>query len=801
MKNKKLKAMLRNYLKIAWRNLMRTKGFSAINIFGLAIGMTVAILIGLWVWDEFSFDRKQEKYDRIVQLMQHTERNGEKSTQPWNPYPLADEIRRLYPDEFEQLAQSTRTWNLLKHGENKAPKAGIYWEEEILDILTFDLVAGSKTALKEPYSVMLSESLAKSLFGEEDPIGQPVNIDDDIEVKVTAVYKNYPDNATFNDINYILPWKLFEKQNAEWMATMEDPWRPNFCFTYGLIPENASIEAVSAKIKDVRLRNLGEKLALQKPEVFAFPMSRWHLYEKFENGVNAGGSIQYVWLFGTVGLFVLLLACINFMNLSTAQSERKSKEVGIRKAVGSEKRQLIFQFLSESLLTTFIALAISLILVLVSLNSFNEIAGKQIKIDWSNQMFWLLILGFTFTTGLLAGSYPALYLSSFNPVKVLKGTFKVGKLASLPRKALVVVQFTVSIALIIGTLVVFQQIKYAKNRPLGYNQNNLIFKGYTDVVHSSYEALKRDLLTKGFAKEVTVSSAPPMRTQSTTTGIDWDGRDKSSSFETPFIYVGLDYGKTIGWKLKAGRDFSANFDDEEKAFVINEAAAKTLGFDEPVGKILRWDGDPYEVIGVIEDMVVESPYDPSRPIFYAHSTSKQQNMIIRLSGSKSPQESIAGIKETFADYDKETPFDYEFVDEANALKFSQLERLNKLINIFAGLAILISCLGLFGLASYMTAQRSKEIGVRKVLGATVSGLWAMLSKDFLILILISLVIAAPLAAWFMNDWLAGFDYRTSIAWWTFAVTGFGAMTITLLTVSYQSIKAALMNPVKSLKTD
>ncbi|WP_341227789.1 ABC transporter permease [uncultured Arcticibacterium sp.] len=792
--------MLKNYLKIAWRNLLKNKGFSAINIGGLAMGMTVAILIGLWVYDELSFDNTHQKKDRIVQVMQHMQRNGDKKTQAWNPYPMATEIRKLYGSDFEHLSQSNGSYEVLKLGDKKAFHEGKFFEEEITDILTFDFIEGTKSALIEPYSIMLSERVAKSFFGEASPIDKVISIDDKYNVKVTAVYKDFPENSTFKSVAYVMPWKLFEIREAEWLNNMEDPWRPNFAFTYGLLAKNADLETVSAKIKDTRLRNLNARLALQKPEVFLFPMSKWHLYEKFENGINAGGRIEYVWLFGIVGLFVLFLACINFMNLSTAQSERKAKEVGIRKAIGSKKNQLIFQYLSESVLTTTLALIISIALVFLLLPSFNEIAGKKIQIDWLNPIFWSILIGFTLFVGLLSGSYPALYLSSFKPVKVLKGTFKAGKMASLPRKALVVVQFTVSIALIIGTLVVFQQINFAKERPLGYNQNNLIFSRISDEAHQSFEAIKNELKSKGLVEEMSQSSDPPIGMGSTTTGIDWDGRDKSQSLEVPFFGVSKDYGATINWNVIDGRDFSDEFDDVGKSFIVNQAAAE-LFEKGAVGTMTRWDVDPFKVIGVVDNMIIGSPYDQAQPMFYFLDNRQNRFVNLKLSGTKSITESIAGIESVFAKFDPENAFSYEFVDEAYATKFSGLERLSKLINIFATLAILISFLGLFGLASFMAMQRSKEIGVRKVLGATVTNLWAMLSKDFIILVIISMLIAAPVAAYFMNSWLEGFDYKTSIAWWTFAVTGLGALIITISTVSYQSIKAAVVNPVKSLKSE
>lgn len=794
-------AMLKNYLKIAWRNILKQKGFSFINIIGLAMGMTVAILIGLWVYDELSFNGTNLKKDRIMQVMQHITRNGEKDTQAWNPYLMAEELRNNYGSDFELVVQTTNTWDVLKNGDNKVQSQGRYCEKDVTDLLTFDLIEGSSAALSEPYSIMISKSLATSLFGDESAIDKSLNINDEFEVKITGVYEDFPTNSTFNSLAYVMPWQLYLTRNVENLKGIADPWRPNFTYTYALVHENADIEAISARIKDARLRHLGPELAIQKPEVFLFPMNRWHLYEEFENGVNTGGSIVYVWLFGIVGLFVLALASINFMNLYTAQADKKAKEVGVRKAIGSRRNQLVFQYLSESLLTIFIALVISIVLSISFLSLFNDISGKAIQFPFLSPVFWLLLLGFTVLVGLVSGSYPALYLSSFVPVKVLKGTFKAGKYAAVPRKALVVLQFTVSIALIIGTLVVYQQINYAQDRPLGYTQDNLVFTSCTEPVHNSFDAVKRELTEKGLIENMAEASAPPTWTSSTTTGISWPGQDRSSSVEVSFFNVSVDYGNTIGWKVKSGRDFSRDFDDAEKTFVVNEAAARMMGFADPLGQVLDWDGDKYTIIGVVENMVVNSPFYETQPMYYRFSNRRSGHLNIKLAGDKPAAVSLEEVKKVLSEFDPETPYWFEFVDESYAQKFNLLGRLNKLINIFACLAILISCMGLFGLASFMTTQRAKEIGVRKVLGATFTDLWAMLSKDFVILVLVSLSIAGPIAGYFMADWLATFDYHTDISWWTYILTGLGAIFIALATVSFQSIKAALVNPVHSLKSE
>jgi sterol desaturase/sphingolipid hydroxylase (fatty acid hydroxylase superfamily) len=561
------------------------------------------------------------------------------------------------------------------------------------------------------------------------------------------------------------------------------------------------MEKVSAKIRKVKMNRVTKEEALYKPEVFLHPMRKWHLYSDFKNGVNTGGRIEFVWLFGLIGVFVLLLACINFMNLSTARSEKRAKEVGVRKAMGSLRKQLINQFFLESILVVLLAFVVSLGLVIVSLPYFNEVADKKTFIPWGNPVFWGVGLAFSLLTGLMAGSYPALYLSAFNPVKVLKGTFRVGRLASLPRKVLVVMQFTVSITLIIGTLVVFKQIEHAKNRPVGYNRNGLVSIGYEEEVNKHYEAVRAELKSVSAIEEMTVATSPLTGNWNTNGGFDWEGKDPNLAVEFPNNAVSYEYGRTVGWTIKEGRDFSKAFATDSIAFIINEAAAQFLGFKEPVGQILRWRGKPYQIIGVVKNLLAESPYEPVQPSLFHIAKERENLLILRLNRHLSPQDALARAERVFKKYTPNVPFEYNFVDQEYAHKFSNEERIGKLATFFAVLAIFISCLGLFGLASFVAEQRTKEIGIRKVLGASVPNLWGLLSKDFLGLVLLSCVIATPLAWYGMSNWVQKYEYRTDIPWWVFGAAGTGALLITLLTVSYQAIRAARANPVKSLRSE
>jgi putative ABC transport system permease protein len=795
--------MLKNYFKVAFRNLIKQKGYSFINITGLATGMAVAILIGLWIWDELSYDKYHKSYDRIAQVWQNNIYNGNVQSQMANPYQMAEEIRNNFGSDFKYVLQAS--WNnshILTVGEKKFNKDGYYFEPQVTEMLSLKMLKGTRDGLKEPYSILLSESTAKAYFGDTDPMNQLMRINNKHDVKVTGVYEDLPYNTFFRNMNYLLSWDLYIISN-EWIKKMENPWGSNFTQTFAQLADNADMESVSVKIKDVKLNKLKEEGDRKyKPVVFLHPMSQWHLRSEFKNGVNIGGRIEFVWLFGIIGVFVLLLACINFMNLSTARSERRAKEVGIRKSIGSVRGQLISQFFSESLVVTFLAFVLAILLVLLILPAFNEVADKKIIMPLPNPLFWLVGIGFSLFTGIVAGSYPALYLSSFNPVQVLKGTFRVGRFASIPRQVLVVVQFSVSVILIIGTVIVFRQIQFAKDRPVGYERNGLInmFMS-TDDIHKHFETVRQELIASGAVAEMAESGSPPTNVWNTNGGFQWEGKDPSLAVDFPNNGITHEYGKTVGWQFKEGRDFSRDHSTDSLAFVINEAAAKFLGFKNTIGSELKWEGKPFTIIGIIKDMVVESPYEPARPSLFHISKDESGVILLKINPTVGSREALSKIETVFKKYNPDAPFEYKFVDEDYARKFGDEERVGKLASFFAVLAIFISCLGIFGLASFVAEQRAKEIGVRKVLGASTFTLWQMLSKDFVILVIVSLLLAIPISGYFMGNWLLKYEYRTEISWWIFAAAGIGALVITLATVSYQAIKAALANPVNSLRTE
>ena len=682
----------------------------------------------------------------------------------------------------------------------KLLKNGSYFEPEVAEMLSLKMIKGSRNGLKEPYSILLSASVAEAYFGNEDPMNKTLKLDNEVDVKVTGVYEDLPFNTSFRELTFILPWELYIIRET-WIKKMDNPWGSNFTQTFAQLADNADLEKTSAKIRDVKLNALAEDERRYKPAIFLHPMSKWHLYGDFKNGINTGGRIQYVWLFGIIGLFVLLLACINFMNLSTARSEKRAREVGVRKAIGSARWQLITQFFSESFLVVSFAFILSIIIVFLSLPFFNEVSDKKLSLLWLNPIFWIMGIGFSLLTGIVAGSYPALYLSSFQPVKVLKGTFQAGRFASLPRKVLVVLQFSVSVVLIIGTIVVHQQIQHAKSRPVGYSRESLIWTSSNEVLHGKFEALRNELKSSNLIAEMAESTSPTTDVWNTNGGFNWEGKDPNLGVDFPNSGVTYEFGKVISWEIKEGRDFSREYATDSAAFILNESAVKFIGFKDPIGQTITWNDKPFKVIGVVKDMLVQSPYQPIRASMYHLSMEQENTMIMKINPKMTASDAVNKIESVFKKFDPGTAMSFQFVDEDFAKKFGNEERIGKLASVFAILAIFISCLGLFGLASFVAEQRTKEIGIRKVVGATVFNLWTLLSKDFVMLVVIACIIAVPLAWYGMNHWLQEYDYRTNLDWWIFILAIFGALLITLMTVSFQAVKAALANPVKSLRTE
>jgi ABC-type antimicrobial peptide transport system permease subunit len=786
--------MFRNYFKIAWRNLLRQKGFSAINILGLATGMASAMLILLWIHNEVSFDKFHEKRERIFEAWNLVPRNGE--IQAWNTTPkiLAKTLQNDFPEVERTVRVNWPSNYLFSLGDKRLTVSGNIVDSGFLQVFSFPMLKGDPlTALNSVYSIVLTEKFAKKLFGDEDAMGKIVKLDNKDNFTVTGILKDLPTNTRFS-FEYLLPWSYLRQQGGD-----DEYWGNNSTRTYVLLKPHATKASIDPKIKKLR-----EKYDNDDPVggFFLYPVDRWHLYSSFERGIEKGGRIELVRMFAIIAVFILLIACINFMNLSTAKSEKRSKEVGIRKVVGAQKKSIVGQFLGESVLLALIAGIFALIIVTISLPAFSQLTDRDFPVPYNEPWFWLAFLGFILITGIIAGSYPAFFLSSFKPVKVLKGSFKSGKALVTPRKVLVILQFTFAIVLIISTIIVRQQIQHAQNRQAGYDKNNLVYHFLTGDLEKNYMLVKNELLSSGIAEAVTKTSAPLTEGWSNTWGFVWKGKDPNDKTIINRFVADDGIVKTAGLQLAKGRDFDlSKFITDSSGMILNESAAKIMGLKDPIGETVR-DGDQdYHVIGLIRDFVLQSPYHPTEPMAILGAKAWFNVIHIRFNNNRSTAENLKATERIFKKYNKEYPFEYHFVDEEYAKKFEDGQRIATLAGLFASLAIFISCLGLFGLAAYMAENRVKEIGVRKVLGATVTSITTLLSKDFLKLVIISICISSPLAWYAMHSWLKDFPYRIDISWWVFALAGILAIVVALTTVSFQAVKAALANPVKSLRTE
>lgn len=810
--------MLKNYFKIAWRNLLRNRISSIINISGLAVGMAVAMLTGLWLHDELSFNQFHVNYDRIAKVSI----NGVSPDGPWLgstlSYPLVEEMKTNYSGEFRRLVRSTGNECILSSGDKKITRIGLYMDEEAPDMFTLKMIRGTRAGLHERHSILLSASTARSLFGGADPLDQLVHINGKSNVKVTGVYEDLPLNTDLHKIQFISTWDLWLSENDWVRQGPSHEWFNHFLQLYAEIKPGATFAAVNARIRNVEMdhiRHMTDENTRQEmarvPKIALDPMADWHLGAG-DRGVAAESSArQMIWMVTLIGAFVLLLACINFMNLSTARSERRAHEVGIRKAIGSLRRQLVVQFFCESLAMVGFAFLLALALTVLSLNWFNQLAGKEMRLPWGSMLFWSVCVVFIFITGIIAGSYPALFLSSFQPLKALKGTFRLGPGAAIPRKVLVVCQFTLSVALINCTIVVLRQVQHARERPVGYTREGLLMmRMKTDDLNGKYDLARNELLHTGVVADFAESMGPVTGMWSNNSGFDWQGKDinKDPNFGT--LAVSADYGRTIGWQFIKGRDFTRAMAGDSLGMVINESAMKVMGLQDPIGADVTWtwwmDKTKvlhYKIIGVVKDMVMQSPYDNTRPIvFYQKGFNGGTNFaLIKVRPGVAMHRALPAIEAVMKELMPGAPFDYTFADEEFALKFVAEERISKLGKLFAALAIFISSLGLLGLASFTAEQRTKEVGIRKVLGASVLHLWGLLSKEFVYLVGVALLIAVPLAYWCMHQWLQSYAYRTEISWWVFALSGGMALVITLVTVSFQAVRAAVMSPVKSLRAE
>ncbi|MBN8855661.1 MAG: ABC transporter permease [Sphingobacteriales bacterium 50-39] len=811
--------MLKNYFKIAWRNLQKSRVSSFINIGGLAVGMAVAMLTGLWLHDELSFNKYHENYDRIARVaIKGVSKEGPYLNVPLS-YALISELKDHYSDHFLYLVRSTDMGeSILSSGDNKISRIGQYMDEDAPYMLGLKMIRGSRAGLRELHSILLSASTAKALFGNTDPMGRIIGINNDVNVTVAGVYEDLPLNTELHTTKFIAPMALWLSWN-EWVEReTKYQWWNHFMHLYAEIKPGTTFAAVSRQIENVELdhiRNIDDEntrsLFAAHPLVLLDPMRDWHFEGRSWRGVPDGSVKHMIWMVCLIGAFVLLLACINFMNLSTARSERRAHEVGIRKAIGSLRRQLVIQFFCESLVMVFFSFVVALVLTAVSLNWFNQLSAKEMTMPWGQPLFWMVSVAFILVTGIISGSYPALFLSSFKPVKALKGAFKLGRGATIPRKVLVVFQFTISVALINCTIIILRQVDHARNRPVGYTREGLVMmKMKSGDFYGKYDLIRNELLRTGVVEEFAESMGKVTEMASNNGGFEWQGSDQGKDQNFGTLAVSPDYGRTIGWQFVQGRDFSREMAGDSTGMVINESAAKFMGLKDPVGMDITWTWWQdrtkvlhYKIIGVVKDMIMQSPYDNMRPIvFYQKGFNGGFSwMLVKVKPSVAMHKALPKIEAVMKKLVPSAPFDYQFADEDYASKFASEERSSKLAGFFAALAIFISSLGLFGLASFTAEQRTKEVGIRKVLGASVLNIWGLLSKEFFLLVIVSLLIAAPTAYYFMYDWLQNYTYRAEISGWVFAASGGAALMITLITVSFQAIRAALSNPTKSLRME
>lgn len=785
--------IFRNNLKIAWRHMLKRKMYSFLNVAGLTSGLAVAILIGLWIYDEVSFNKNFELHDRLAQVKIYQALGDLSGVDISVSEPEAEPFRNTYSADFKavSLVLHDGEYHTLNTADTHISGLGRWTEEEFPEMFTLNMISGSRQALKDPSTMLISQSLSKALFGNSDPMNKTIQIDDRYDLQVGGIYKDLPENCTFSDTKYLLPWK--NKEN--WRNTVTD-WDNHNCALFVQLADHVDIGEVAEKVR----RAPSSHFTAWTEEFRLQSLDKIHLYNEYKDGNVSGGRIDYIWMYGIIGIFVLLLACINFMNLATARSEKRAREVGIRKTAGSLRGQLVGQFLTESVLMAFIAFALSIILVFIMLPFFNLIAGKHIVMPWSNTWFWILAVAFTLLTGIISGSYPAFYLSAFKPISVLKGKLITGPGAAVPRKILVVLQFTVSIALIIGTMIVFSQIQYAKDRPAGFNRGGLITVPLnTPLLWNHLETIRNDLLKTGVVGDVAESSQSPADFNNNNT-IDWPGKDPASQIWFRDVVVSPDYGKTVGWTILEGRDFSKEHISDSSAAILNKTAADTMNLKDPIGTRITYFGKDYTVIGITYDMVTQSPYRPEEPAAF-FMKGYYGCIIIRIKPGDPVHDALATLEPVFKKYNPDSPFEYQFVDEAYGHKFANEERIGKLAGFFASLAIFISCLGIFGLAAFTAECRTKEIGIRKVLGASVTHLWGLLSREFFLLVIISSTIAVPVTLYFMSEWLKNYTYRISLSWNVFALAVAGAVVVTMATVSYQIIRIALANPVKSLRIE
>ena len=790
--------MFKNYFKTAFRSLRKNKTYSFLNIFGLAVGITCAALIFLWVEDELTFNHNFVRRNYLYHVMQNEKSDAGISTNGSTPGPLAAALKADIPGIVNSGRLSWAMDELAIFGDKSIKENGMYADPTVLSMYTLPFIYGSPgTALKDPNAVVISETMAKKFFGNTNPVGKMIKMNAkaaysvDGLYTVTGVFKDLPANCYYH-FQWLSPYTTWEDANT-WLK----PWSNNLTETIVELSSTASPSTINKQLANY----VSTKVTGSTNQCFLFSMNDWHLRSNFVNGVQDGGNIKYVRLFSTIAVIILLIACINFMNLSTARSEKRAKEVGVLKVMGADKKRLIGKFIGESLLMSFIAVLLAIGLLYALLPYYNQLVQKQLSIDLSNPLHSGGLLSIGIIAGLVAGSYPAFYLSSFNPVKVLKGIrLKSSGAVIFIRKGLVVTQFTASVILIISTIIVYRQVEHIKDRDLGYNKNNLIYMDLQGNMKDHFSEIKNSLIATGYVENAAISLHDALHVYSYGDGFSWQGKSPNAKLPIHSNVVSSEYLSTMHMQLMDGRDFYPGNIDTNRV-IINESMASLMGKQGKIGSTITAGDFKLTIVGVINDFIYNDVYGKGAPLVLINGGYSATVMAVRFKPDVNLSRALENTGEVMKRANPGFPFEYRFADKDFDEMFSSETLIGKLAGVFAMLAIFISCLGLFGLAAYTAERRTKEIGIRKVLGASVTGLTGLLAKEFLQLVTISCVIAFPLAWWFMNNWLRDYAYRTTIQWWMFALAGLSALFIALVTVSFQSIKAALTNPVKNLRSE
>lgn len=791
--------MLRNYLKTAFRGLWKRRASGFLNIAGLSIGITCAAFILLWVENELSFDHHFANHNCIYRIVENERSNQGINTMMNVPGEVAGAVKTEIPGIANSARISWRMDELAVIGDKRIKTNGFYADPSWVSMFTLDLLRGdASTALDQPHSVVISRSLAQACFGAEDPMGKTIRMDAghaysvDGLYKVTGVFEDLPDNCSFH-CQWISPYTTWEDANT-WLKGWTNPMAETYI--------QLDPSAIPAALQQRLTHYLARKVSGQKNTLFMWAMNDWHLRDKFENGVPTDSTIRYVRLFSLIAVVILVIACINFMNLSTARSEQRAREVGVLKVVGAGRSRLIGKFIGEALLLSLLSVLLAIALLYIFLPAFNTLVNKQLHIHLFQPAHLVSLVVLTIVTGLAAGSYPAFYLSSFNPIHVLKGMrIKAGGGAVAIRKGLVITQFTASVALIIGTVIIYQQVQHIKDRDLGYNRNNLVYMDLHGSMKDHFGALKEKLIATGYVENAAISLHDALHVYSSSTGMTWQGKDPSSVITIHHNDVSPEYVSTMHMKLISGRDFYSTPGMDSLSVIINESLAKLMGREGRVGGIVTGDGIDFHVVGIISDVVFNDVYGAGAPLVLDCFPGDATVLALRFKPHVDLSQALERTAAVITAESPDQPFVYRFADQDFDLLFTAETLIGKLAGIFAVLAVFISCLGLFGLAAYTAERRVKEIGIRKVLGASVRGLTGLLIKEFVQLVTISCIIAFPLAFWILHGWLENYEYRTAIHWWIFALAGMLALTIAIVTVSLQAVRAALANPIRALRSE